>query len=845
MMNLFERLSVTRAIAAIDGPSKVGDRAVERARERLELAGARAVPRLIEAMAGSRNVGALQEMLALVMTAESLPHITKALVSAPPDVVDALIPLIAKPGRLDPNKFLEVFLDPDCRHKTVLAHALARHGSRVKGTEVLRLLDDIPPEDRAPISWLLGQIAGEALIPNLAERLRRGDDVATDLAFRRAAISAFGRLGGDQARVTLVTLLDDDPRPEVRLSALDALIAGGEAPIDALCRRLRDSDMRVQSRTQDILAELETPEIAHRVAGMLSDADVETRRAAVEILNRKQSESTLPALVEALDDDDWWVRGRAADAVATRGGPVLIPTILPLLARDDGERQSELVDLIERLGGETGAVGPLIGSLSRPDASIRRGAARALAVLGGDAAVDPLLALLEKGDTLEGEVLRAIAQLGDGRAVDPLLARLRDAGDDDHDPLFDTLAQVTDSNRASAVIQAVRDLGRNRDSASWQQASDRTLQTLRTRFGELVVEGEAASRQVPAPPATAGVPGPARPASEAPPPGATPPSVEVSQSDTPATLETIVSAQINTSTPETMANVSSEGWADVNPLALKEGHRLGDRYRIIRQVGRGGFGVVVLAEDEIVDEQLILKFLAPHLAQDSTAIQRFKHEIRYARRITHENVIRIYDLIALEGVFAIAMEYFDSHSLSAELRHEPRLPLVHGLTVLRQICRGLEEAHRVSVIHRDLKPGNILIDDNEVVKIVDFGLSAAATHGASRLTRSGLLLGTPTYMAPEQIEGREIDLRADIYSLGVLMYEMFTGRVPFEGANAIATLFQHLDARVVAPRAIVPSLPETLETIILKAMARAPEARHPTVANLADELDRLYEEVTG
>ncbi len=844
-MNLFERLSVTRAIAAIDGPSKAGDRAVERARERLELAGARAVPRLIEAMAGSRNVGALQEMLDLVMTAESLPHVAKALVSAPPEVVDALIPLIAKRGRFDPNKLLRVFLDPDCRHKTVLAHALARHGSRVKGSEVLRLLDDIPVEDRAPVSWLLGQIATESLIPSLAERLARGDEIATDLAFRRAVTSALGRLGGETARATLVTLLDDDPRPEVRLSALDALIAAeGTPPIEALCRRLRDSDMRVQSRTQDILAELDTPEIGHRVADMLSDDDVETRRAAVEILNRKQGENTLPALVEALGDDDWWVRGRAADAVAERGGRVLIPAILPLLARDDGERQSELVDLIERLGGEGDVVEPLIGSLSRPDATIRRGAARALAVLGGEEALEPLLNLLEKGDTLQGEVLRAIAQIGDSRAVDPLLDKLRTAGDEEHDPLFDTLAQVTDSSRASAVMHAVRDLGRGRDSASWQAASDRTLQTLQTRFGELLVEAEVATRSAP-PPGAAAQPSPGGSVPKTQPAAMTPPSIAVSPPDTPATLETIVSAQINTNTRQTMANTDAEGWADINPLTFKEGRRLGDRYRIIRQVGRGGFGVVVLAEDEIVDEQLILKFLAPHLAQDSTAIQRFKHEIRYARRITHENVIRIYDLIALEGVFAIAMEYFESHSLSAELRHEPRLPLVHGLTVLRQICRGLEEAHRVSVIHRDLKPGNILIDDNEMVKIVDFGLSAAATHGASRLTRSGLLLGTPTYMAPEQIEGRDIDLRADIYSLGVLMYEMFTGRVPFEGANAIATLFQHLDARVVAPRAIVPSLPETLETIILKAMARAPEARYPTVTALADELDRLYEEVTG
>jgi len=825
-MNLFERLSVSRAIAVVANESQADTLAVERARDRLEQAGARAVPRLIEALAGSRNVAVLQEILAQTLGNESLPDVKKALVTAPPDLVDSLIPALGRQGRFDPNKLLDVFLDPDCRHKTVLAHALARHGTRIKGTAVLRLLDDLPSEDRAPVAWLLGQVASEALLPALAERLEQGDAVSRDLALRRAVIQAFGRLGGERAQATLIRLLDEDPRPEVRLSALDALMAIGEPPVDALCRRLRDGDMRVQSRTQDILAELDTPEIAQQVAAMLSDGEVETRRAAVEILNRKQGREALPALVEALVDEDWWVRGRAADAVAARGGRALIPAILPLLGRDPGERRSELVDLIRRLAGDQGITGLLVAGLEQRDQDLRRGTVRALATIGDAAAVEPLLALLEGGDTMDSEVLRALAQLGDPRAVKPLLARLQQADETEHESLFDALSQTTDSSRASSVVQAIRDLGPERDSASWRQLSEKALQTLQARFGDLLIEEQ---------PATQGV------AEQEQPPAAS--GHGPSESPMTPTLETLVPGKAGPKRRATIANIAPEAWSDLNPLSFKNGERLADRYNIIQQIGRGGFGVVVLAEDEIVGEQLILKFLAPHLAQDATAIQRFKHEIRYARRITHENVIRIYDMIALEGVFAIAMEYFPSHSLSAELHHEPRFALKHGLNVMRQVCRGLEEAHRVSVIHRDLKPGNILIDDQEQVKIVDFGLSAAATHGASRLTRSGLLLGTPTYMAPEQIEGHEIDQRVDIYSLGVLMYEMFTGRVPFEGPNAIATLFQHLDARVVAPRAVVPNLPEALETIILKAMARAPEARHPTAAALGAELDGLYTEV--
>ena len=157
-------------------------------------------------------------------------------------------------------------------------------------------------------------------------------------------------------------------------------------------------------------------------------------------------------------------------------------------------------------------------------------------------------------------------------------------------------------------------------------------------------------------------------------------------------------------------------------------------------------------EDEVIHERLILKFLAPNVAEDETVVHRFKHEIRYARRITHENVIRLHDLVSIDGTLAISMEYFASHSLVAELKQHKRLPQQRGRTIISAICSGLSAAHKEGVIHRDLKPGNILIDDALNVKIVDFGLAAAASQGASRLTRSGLVIGTPIYMAPEQIE---------------------------------------------------------------------------------------------
>ena len=822
-MNLFERLTVTRAIAAIDG-LRTDDDARKRAQNKVEQAGASAVPKLIEALDNSRNSDALIALLARVLTTESLPHVTKPLLEGPPEVADAVIAVLGKPStRWDPNKLLPLFLDPDCRYKTVLAHALARQGSRVKAEQLIEMLDDLLPEDRAPVGWLLGQVATEKMATRLANRLLRDDEVASDLAVRRALIGALGRLGGAKSRQALIDLLDSDPRPEVRLTLLDALVANGKPPIRALCKRLRDGDMRVQSRAQDILSGLDEPEVVHRVAELLGDDSVETRRAAVEILNRKKDASVLPALLKALEDGDWWVRSRAADAVADRADASLIPTVLPMVGRADDAAREELLGLVERLAGERSLATVLLPMLERSESSIRRGAVATLGVLGGAPAVEPLVGMLrdEGASEIFSDVVSALTELGDARAIDPLLERLESAQLEEQAQVIEALGVVADAERASLVAERISRATGRRDSEALRIRAEQVVESLRERFGDLE-----------SPQATSGK----RPSKDA--------SREISRptmvTEPPAERPSVGDTVIDINNPPAEAQP-----IDFNPLAFKPGQRLGDRYRVLRQVGRGGFGVVVLTEDEMVGEQLILKFLAPHLAQDANAIERFKHEIRYARRITHENVIRIYDLIALEGVFAIAMEFFESHSLSAELRHEPRLPLLYGLKVLRQVCRGLAEAHRVSVIHRDLKPGNILIDDQEFVKIVDFGLAAAATHDASRLTRSGLLLGTPTYMAPEQIEGQELDHRADIYSLGVLMYEVFTGRVPFEGANAVATLFQHLDARVVAPRAVVPSLPEALETVILKAMSRAPEARYQTAEELGTELDTLYDQVKG
>lgn len=266
---------------------------------------------------------------------------------------------------------------------------------------------------------------------------------------------------------------------------------------------------------------------------------------------------------------------------------------------------------------------------------------------------------------------------------------------------------------------------------------------------------------------------------------------------------------------------------------------LDERYRIIRKIGKGAFGVVVLVEDQMVSENIVLKFLNPQMASDETVIQRFIHELRYARRITHENVIRLYDFITFGKSYAISMEYFDSHSFSFELKSTKSLDKKHGVQIFCDICNGVNAAHKVDVVHRDLKPANILVDDSKLVKVVDFGLAAAASTADSRITKSGILVGTPTYMAPEQVRGRAIDSRTDIYSLGILMYEAFTGKPPYKGEDHMATLFLHVEGKPVPAIEKDTSIPQPLNDIIMRAMHVDPLKRYQTIDELKQELQSV------
>jgi serine/threonine protein kinase len=264
---------------------------------------------------------------------------------------------------------------------------------------------------------------------------------------------------------------------------------------------------------------------------------------------------------------------------------------------------------------------------------------------------------------------------------------------------------------------------------------------------------------------------------------------------------------------------AAEAQSRLDISTLKSGDLIEGRYKFIEKIGKGAFGTVLLFEDTVVQERLVLKFLNPSVSQDEEMMQRFVHELRYSRKITHPNIIRIYDFLQIRGNYAISMEYFASHTLGGEVSEGKPMEISRAVGFGVDMATGMAVAHKVGIVHRDLKPANVLINDEGLLKIVDFGVAAAHKEGDTQLTKTGYVIGSPKYMAPEQILGKKVDERADVYSVGVILYEMLTGSPPYHRGDHMSVMYQHVQGRARPPIELNPELPQELSDLVVRAMA--------------------------
>jgi len=260
------------------------------------------------------------------------------------------------------------------------------------------------------------------------------------------------------------------------------------------------------------------------------------------------------------------------------------------------------------------------------------------------------------------------------------------------------------------------------------------------------------------------------------------------------------------------------------------------RYRIVRKLGTGGMANVYLAEDQELGRRVAIKILDDRHASDDQFVERFRREAKNAAGLNHPNIVSIYDRGEAEGTYYIAMEYLDGRSLKELIVSRGPAPINVAIDYARQILAALRFAHRNSIVHRDIKPHNVLVDSDGRLKVTDFGIARA---GASEMTEAGSIIGTAQYLSPEQAKGTTVDHRSDIYSVGVVLYELVTGRVPFTGDTAVEIAMRHLSSVPEPPSALREDVPHELDMVILRALAKDPDDRYQTAEEMDAELDRV------
>ena len=792
-MSFFTNLRAERLIADIKAAGDSADPAARKSFEKLGKLGPSAIPRIIDALANAdkSETAGFVGVLSSLLDNKTLPAVVAGLNDGNQRTVAAITWALSTGRGYNPQLLLAMLDDP-ATAKGPLVSAIAAQKSRLSARDVLTHAYNQEPAEKAALFRVVAEIADASLVPELVSRLEGKDPIA-----RTHIINILARFNRPDVAAALQLQLKDSNK-FIRQAVLTALARlGGNVDPALLCEVLRDPDVETQQKAIEAVVRANHPDTIRHLVSVLRDENEGARRAAVEVLNEIGTPQHVKYLLQSIKDDDWWVRGRAADALAKIGGPRVIEAALELIRDQDEDVRRAAIEILNQTKDER-AVGYLIEATRDPDWWVRERAVDALAEIGSRRALPALLAMLETADDRSlPTVTRALGKLGDASHITRLLPLLEHGAKEVRLEAISALTRLVDDRTSDAVRARLDAFSASVSDPTVSHAALRAVNDLDSRFSS----GAVAVRE------------------------------DLARHAEPARTLLVERADI-----EGMMKQSREQ-ARLDVSTLKAGDVLEGRYKFVQKIGKGAFGTVLLMEDTVVDEQLVLKFLNPNVSQDEEMMKRFVHELRYSRKITHRNVIRIYDFLYIRGNYAISMEYFPSHTLGNEVNEKP-LPLAKAVRFATDIATGMSVAHQSGIIHRDLKPANVLIDDSGLLKIVDFGVAAAQHQGDTQLTKTGYVIGSPKYMAPEQILGKKVDERADVYSLGVILYEMLTGEPPYHRGDHMAVMYQHVQGKAKSPIELNASIPPGLSEIVMKAMSVDKARRFQSMDELRSALEK-------
>jgi eukaryotic-like serine/threonine-protein kinase len=815
-VSFFTNLRADRLIHEIRTSSDPASPATQKAIARLKDVGPGAIESIFAALpdADKGATMALVEVLATLVSQKTFPQFVRGLIEGSARVAQGISWALTS-NRNYPAHLLLDALNTQGISKSALLDVITAQKSRFTVRELLTAAYAQEPNEKAALFRIISEIADKSSLPELLGRVQGKDPIA-----RVHIINTLGRFNTPEVQSALQGLLKD-PNKLIRGGALSALQRmDGPIDVERVCALLRDPEIDVLNKAVDVVIKANHPETIRYLIEVLKDENENARRAAVEVLNEVGDAKSVKYLLEALKDSDWWVRSRAADALGKIGGPRVIDAVLQLVRDKDENIRRAAIEILNQTKDER-AVDSLIQATRDSDWWVSERAVDALAEIGSKRAVPRLMEMLHTGSHGKALpiVVRALGRLGDAKLVDTLLPLVARPEREIRIEAIQALSKVADETRAEQVRSELQAQAASQDQTISRLAAAAVTE-LNNRIAGIATLAPATVTPASLPPTLPATPS-AQPRAPQPTAGEAARTVLISE-------QALAQAQ-----------KQAEAAARLDIQTLRAGDIIEGRYKYIDRIGRGAFGTVLLMEDTVVDERLILKFLNPNVSQDEEVMKRFVHELRYSRKITHKNVIRIYDFLYIQGLYAISMEYFPSHTLGSEVVNEKPVELKRAVQFGIDICTGMTVAHQQGIVHRDLKPANVLINQEGLLKIVDFGVAAAQREGDTQLTKTGYVIGSPKYMAPEQILGKKVDERADIYALGVMLYEMLTGVPPYSRGDHMSVMYQHVQGKARVPQELNPNLPPGLSDLVMKSMAVDKNKRFQSMEDLRLALERF------